>query len=209
VRGGDPGQGWAIGLRGAARRREIMAGRPRIGFGSRHTKTTWAGARRAQGHSESSREHPLSRHGVGVRWAALCAAVEGFDHRYRRHCASVPAAFADLARRIERRGVGSEHTLVEKALAGPGVYFNQLRAARVHGGGAGALVAATEPGQEALGRARPNPRRETRRAISLPAPLVRSRSPSFPGRAVRSRRTGCGLLCDVQTMSCFSCGESR
>ena len=181
-----PGQ-VGIGLR-APHVAEIMAGRPRIGWLEVHTENYLGGGPAARALGVIRESHPLSLHGVGLSLGS----VEGLD---RRHLARV----AELARRIEPARV-SEH--LSWSVAG-GVYFNHLLPLPYTEESLALVAAHVSQVQEAFGRPL---------LVENPSSYLRFRHSSIPEPEFLgelSRRTGCGLLCDVNNVfvSCANLGD--
>jgi uncharacterized protein (UPF0276 family) len=176
-----------IGLR-APHVAEILAGHPRVGWLEAHTENYLGGGPAVRALGAIRERYPVSFHGVGLSLGS----VEGLD---RRHLARV----ADLARRIEPVLV-SEH--LAWSIAG-GVYFNHLLPLPYTEESLALVSAHVSQAQEALGRPL---------LFENPSSYLRFRhspipEPEFLGAL--ARRTGCGLLCDVNNVfvSCANLGE--
>jgi len=167
-----------IGLR-APHVTEIMADHPRIGWLEVHTENYLGGGPAGRTLVAIRQRYPLSLHGVGLSLGS----AEGLD---RRHLARV----VELARRIEPALV-SEH--LSWSVAG-GVYFNHLLPLPYTEESLALVTAHVSQAQEALGRPL---------LVENPSSYLRFRhspipEPEFLGEL--ARRTGCGLLCDVNNV---------
>jgi hypothetical protein len=176
-----------IGLR-APHVAELLAGHPRVAWLEAHTENYLGGGPAVRALGAIRERYPVSLHGVGLSLGS----VEGLD---RRHLARV----ADLARRIEPVLV-SEH--LAWSIAG-GVYFNHLLPLPYTEESLSLVSAHVSQAQEALGRPL---------LVENPSSYLRFRhspipEPEFLGAL--ARRTGCGLLCDVNNVfvSCANLGE--
>lgn len=176
-----------IGLR-ALHVAEIITSHSRIGWLEVHTENYLGGGPVVRGLGAIRERYPVSLHGVGLSLGS----AEGLD---RRHLARV----TDLARRIEPVLV-SEH--LSWSIAG-GVYFNHLLPLPYTEESLALVCAHVSQAQEALGR---------RLLIENPSSYLRFRhspipEPEFLGEL--ARRTGCGLLCDVNNVfvSCTNLGQ--
>jgi hypothetical protein len=172
-----PGQ-VGIGLR-APHVGEILASHPRIGWLEAHTENYLGGGPAVRALGVIRERYPVSLHGVGLSLGS----VEGLD---RRHLARV----AELARRIEPALV-SEH--LAWSIAG-GIYFNHLLPLPYTEESLALVSAHVSQAQEALGRPL---------LVENPSSYLRFRhspipEPEFLGEL--ARRTGCGLLCDVNNV---------
>lgn len=173
-----------IGLR-APHVAEIMAGHPRIGWLEVHTENYLGGGPAAQALRAIRERYPVSLHGVGLSLGS----AEGLD---RRHLARV----ADLTQRVEPALI-SEHLSWSVA---SGVYLNHLLPLPYTEESLALVAAHVSQAQEALGRPL---------LVENPSSYLRFRhspipEPEFLGEL--TRRTGCGLLCDVNNVF-VSCGN--
>jgi uncharacterized protein len=166
----------------------ILGERPRIGWLEIHTENYLGGGPPARALAAIRAHYPVSLHGVGLSLGG----AEGLD---RRHLARV----ADLARRVEPVRV-SEH--LSWSIAG-GVYFNHLLPLPYAEESLAVVCAHVHQAQEALGRPL---------LVENPSSYLRFRhspipEPEFLGEL--ARRTGCGLLCDVNNVfvSCANLGQ--
>jgi uncharacterized protein len=167
-----------IGLR-APHVAEILDERPPIGWLEVHTENYLGGGPAVRALAAVRGQYPISLHGVGLSLGS----ADGLD---RRHLARV----ADLVRRIEPVLV-SEH--LSWSTAG-GVYLNHLLPLPYTEESLAVLSDNVDRAQEALGRALliENPSSYLRFRVS---PIA---EPEF--LAELARRTGCGLLCDVNNV---------
>jgi uncharacterized protein (UPF0276 family) len=175
-----------IGLR-APHVAEILDERPRIGWLEVHTENYLGGGPAARALAAVRGQYPISLHGVGLSLGS----ADGLD---RRHLARV----ADLVRRIEPVLV-SEH--LSWSTAG-GVYLNHLLPLPYTEESLALVSEHVSQAQEALGRPL---------LVENPSSYLRFRDspmpePEFLGEL--ARRTGCGLLCDVNNVfvSCANLG---
>jgi uncharacterized protein (UPF0276 family) len=176
-----------IGLR-APHVAEIIADHPRIGWLEVHTENYLGGGPAARSLGSIREHYPVSLHGVGLSLGS----AEGLD---RRHLARI----ADLARRVEPVLV-SEH--LSWSVAG-GVYFNHLLPLPYTEESLAFVCGHVDQAQEALGRPL---------LVENPSSYLRFRhspipEPEFLAELVR--RTGCGLLCDVNNIyvTCANLGQ--
>jgi uncharacterized protein (UPF0276 family) len=175
-----------IGLR-APHVAEILDERPRIGWLEVHTENYLGGGPAVWALAAVRGQYPISLHGVGLSLGS----ADGLD---RRHLARV----ADLVRRIEPVLV-SEH--LSWSIAG-GVYLNHLLPLPYTEESLALISENVRQAQEVLGRPL---------LIENPSSYLRFRDspipePEFLGEL--ARRTGCGLLCDVNNIfvSCANLG---
>lgn len=175
-----------IGLR-APHVAEILDERPPIGWLEVHTENYLGGGPAVRALAAVRGQYPISLHGVGLSLGS----ADGLD---RRHLARV----ADLVRRIEPVLV-SEH--LSWSIAG-GVYLNHLLPLPYTEESLALISENVRQAQEVLGRPL---------LIENPSSYLRFRDspipePEFLGEL--ARRTGCGLLCDVNNIfvSCANLG---
>jgi hypothetical protein len=167
-----------IGLR-APHVAEILAERPRIPWLEVHTENYLGGGPAVRALGAIRTHYPVSLHGVGLSLAS----AEGLD---RRHLARV----ADLVRRVEPVLV-SEH--LSWSIAG-GAYLNHLLPLPYTEESLGLVSSHVSQAQEALGRPL---------LVENPSSYLRFRHSPIPEPEFLSelaRRTGCGLLCDVNNV---------
>lgn len=167
-----------VGLR-AAHVAEVMATRPAIAFFEVHTENYLGGGPAVAALERLRRDYPISLHGVGL-------SLGGPDPIDRRHLARVRS----LVERIQPAMV-SEHLAWS---LGGGVYLNHLLPLPYDETRLEAMRRSIEEAQQALGRAI---------LIENPARYLRFKSspipePEFLGEL--ARRTGCGLLLDVNNV---------
>jgi len=167
---------------------EILRERPRIGWLEVHTENYLGGGPAARALATVREHYPISLHGVGLSLGS----AEGLD---RRHLARV----AELTRRVEPARL-SEH--LSWSIAG-GVYFNHLLPVPYTDESLALVAEHVSQAQEALGRPL---------LVENPSSYLRFRhspipEPEFLGEL--ARRTGCGLLCDVNNVfvSCANLGQ--
>jgi hypothetical protein len=178
--------GAGIGLR-AAHVAEVLATRPAISWLEVHAENYLGGGAALRALEAVRRDHPISLHAVGLSLGS----ADGLDER---HLARVAA----LARRIEPVLV-SEH-LSWSAFGG--AYLNHLLPLPFTEETLELLCRNVDRVQAALGR---------RLLVENPASYLRFRSSSIPEPELLrelARRTGCGLLCDVNNLyvSCRNLG---
>lgn len=176
-----------IGLR-APHVAEIASGRPRVGWVEVHTENYLGGGPAVRALDAVRAHYPVSLHGVGLSLGS----ATGMD---RGHLARV----ASLAQRIEPALI-SEHlswSVVD------GVYLNHLLPLPYTEESLAVVAAHVAQVQETLGR---------RLLIENPSSYLRFRhspisEPEFLGEL--ARRTGCGLLCDVNNVfvTCANLGH--
>jgi len=177
--GGTTGAGLVgIGLR-TPHLAEIIATPPPIGWLEVHTENYLGGGPAPRALARVRGEHAVSLHGVGLSLGS----ADGLD---RAHLARV----AELTRRIEPALV-SEH--LSWSIAG-GAYLNHLLPLPYTEESLAIVSANVEIAQAALGR---------QLLVENPSTYLRFRhspiaEPEF--LAELARRTGCGLLCDVNNV---------
>lgn len=167
-----------IGLR-APHVAELIASRPRIGWLEVHTENYLGGGAAARALARVRADYPIALHGVGLSLGS----AEGLD---RRHLGRV----ADLARRIEP-ALLSEHLSWSVA---QGTYLNHLLPLPYTEESLDVIAANVLHAQDALGRPL---------LIENPSSCLRFRHSPIPEPeflAALVRRTGCGLLCDVNNV---------
>lgn len=167
---------------------EIIATPPLVGWLEVHVENYLGGGPGPRALDAIRRAHPVSLHGVGLSLGS----AEGLD---RRHLERLVA----LVRRIEPTLV-SEH--LSWSIAG-GAYLNHLLPLPYTEESLALVCRHVSQAQEALGR---------RLLIENPSSYLRFRhspipEPEFLGEL--ARRTGCGLLCDVNNVfvSCRNLGQ--
>lgn len=177
--GGATGAGpVGIGLR-APHIAEIIAARPPVGWLEVHTENYLGGGPGPRALDRIRREHAVSLHGVGLSLGS----AEGLD---LAHLARV----VDLARRVEPVLV-SEH--LSWSIAG-GAYLNHLLPLPFTDESLDVVARHVTQAQEALGRPL---------LVENPSGYLRFRHSAIPEPeflAELARRTGCGLLCDVNNV---------
>ena len=166
---------------------EIIATPPPVGWLEVHVENYLGGGSAPRALDAIRRGHPVSLHGVGLSLGS----VEGLD---RRHLERLVA----LVRRIEPALV-SEH--LSWSIAG-GAYLNHLLPLPYTEESLALVCRHVSQAQEVLGR---------RLLIENPSSYLRFRhspipEPEFLGEL--ARRTGCGLLCDVNNVfvTCHNLG---
>jgi uncharacterized protein (UPF0276 family) len=158
---------------------EIVESRPPIGWLEAHTENYLGGGPALRALEAVRERYPVALHGVGLSLGS----AEGLD---RQHLARV----ADLARRIGP-ALLSEH--LSWSIAG-GVYLNHLLPLPYTEESLALVCAHVDQAQEALGRPL---------LIENPSSYLRFRHSPIPEPeflAELARRTGCGLLCDVNNV---------
>jgi uncharacterized protein (UPF0276 family) len=167
---------------------EIIATRPAVGWLEVHCENYLGGGSALRALDTIAQRYPVSLHGVGLSLGS----AEGLD---RRHLERVAA----LVRRVEPV-LTSEH--LSWSVAG-GAYLNHLLPLPYTEESLGLLCRHVSQAQEALGR---------RLLIENPSSYLRFRhssipEPEFLGEV--ARRTGCGLLCDVNNafVTCRNLGQ--
>jgi len=177
--GGTTGAGLVgIGLR-TPHLAEIIATPPPIGWLEVHTENYLGGGPAPRALARVRGDHAVSLHGVGLSLGS----ADGLD---RAHLARV----AELTRRIEPALV-SEH--LSWSIAG-GAYLNHLLPLPYTEESLGLVARNVSRAQEALGRPL---------LIENPSSYLRFRHSPIPEPEFLSelvRRTGCGLLCDVNNV---------
>lgn len=176
-----------IGLR-APHVAEIIATPPPVGWLEVHVENYLGGGPAPRVLDAIRRAHPLSLHGVGLSLGS----AEGLDRRHLER-------LAGLVRRIEPTLV-SEH--LSWSITG-GAYLNHLLPLPYTEESLALVCRHVSQSQEALGR---------RLLIENPSSYLRFRhspipEPEFLGEL--ARRTGCGLLCDVNNVfvTCHNLGQ--
>jgi len=157
----------------------LIASRPRIGWLEAHTENYLGGGPAVRALARLREEYPLALHGVGLSLGS----AEGLD---ARHLGRV----AELARRVEP-ALLSEH--LSWSIAG-GRYLNHLLPLPYTEESLGVVADNVLRAQEAFGR---------RVLIENPSSYFRFRHSPIPEPeflAALARRTGCGLLCDVNNV---------
>ena len=179
ISGGEAGAGRVgIGLR-APHIAEIIAAPPPVGWLEVHTENYLGGGPGPRALERIRREHAVSLHGVGLSLGT----AEGLD---LAHLARV----VDLARRVEPILV-SEH--LSWSLAG-GAYLNHLLPLPYTDESLDLVARHVTQVQEALGRPL---------LVENPSGYLRFRHSPIPEPeflVALARRTGCGLLCDVNNV---------
>ena len=167
-----------IGLR-APHVAELIASRPRIGWLEVHTENYLGGGPAARALARVREDYPIALHGVGLSLGS----AEGLD---ARHLGRV----ADLARRLEP-ALLSEH--LSWSITG-GTYLNHLLPLPYTEESLDVVAANVLRAQDALGRPL---------LVENPSSYLRFRHSAIPEAeflAALVRRTGCGLLCDVNNV---------
>lgn len=167
---------------------EITATPPPVGWLEVHVENCLGGGPARRALDAIRRAHPVSLHGVGLSLGS----AEGLDHRHLER-------LVELVKRIEPALV-SEH--LSWSIAG-GAYLNHLLPLPYTEESLALVCRHVSQAQEALGR---------RLLIENPSSYLRFRhspipEPEFLGEL--ARRTGCGLLCDVNNVfvSCRNLGQ--
>jgi uncharacterized protein (UPF0276 family) len=158
---------------------EIIATPPPVGWLEVHVENYLGGGPAPRALDAIRRAHPVSLHGVGLSLGS----AEGLD---RRHLERLVA----LVRRIEPALV-SEH--LSWSIAG-GAYLNHLLPLPYTEESLALVCRHVSQAQEALGR---------RLLIENPSSYLRFRHSPIPEAEFLgelARRTGCGLLCDVNNV---------
>lgn len=167
-----------LGLR-APHLAEVVATRPAVGWWEVHAENHLGGGPARRQLDAIRRDYPISVHGVGLSLGT----VDGPD---RRHLARVRRLVDELDPVLV-----SEH--LSWSIAG-GTYLNHLLPLPYTDESLAVLADHVELAQAALGR---------RLLIENPASYLRFRHSSIAEPeflAELSRRTGCGLLCDVNNL---------
>lgn len=167
-----------IGLR-APHVGELIASRPRIGWLEVHTENYLGGGPAARALARLRAEYPIALHGVGLSLGS----AEGLD---AGHLGRV----ADLARRMEP-ALLSEHLSWSVAR---GTYLNHLLPLPYTDESLDVVADNVLRAQDALGRPL---------LVENPSSYLRFRHSPIPEPeflAALVRRTGCGLLCDVNNV---------
>jgi uncharacterized protein (UPF0276 family) len=167
-----------IGLR-APHVDEVVAVRPAVGWLEVHAENYMGGGAALRALEQVRREYPISLHGVGLSLGS----ADGLD---RRHLERLRA----LAERIQPALV-SEH--LAWSVSG-GAYLNHLLPLPYDDETLGVVTRHVDEAQARLGR---------RLLIENPSSYLRFRHSSIPEPqflAELARRTGCGLLCDVNNV---------
>jgi uncharacterized protein (UPF0276 family) len=163
----------------------VLASRPRVGWLEVHSENYLGGGPGPRALEAIRRDHAVSLHGVGLSLAS----ADGLD---RRHLGRLAA----LATRIEPVLV-SEH--LSWSVIG-GQYLNHLLPLPYTDESLALLCRHVSQAQEALGR---------RLLIENPSSYLAFRRSPIPEPeflAELARRTGCGLLCDVNNIF-VTCGN--
>jgi uncharacterized protein (UPF0276 family) len=184
----SPLAGSGIGLR-APHVAEILASRPSVGWLEVHAENYMGGGPAVRALERIRAHYPVSVHGVGLSLGTAC----GLD-------ASHLERLAALVERVEP-AVVSEH--LSWSVAG-GTYLNHLLPLPYDDETLGLVSGHVARVQERLGR---------RLLVENPSSYLRFRhgglaEPQFLNAL--ARRTGCGLLCDVNNVyvSCRNFGEA-
>jgi uncharacterized protein (UPF0276 family) len=167
-----------VGLR-APHVAELIASRPRIGWLEVHTENYLGGGPAVRALARVREDYPIALHGVGLSLGS----AEGLDER---HLARV----ADLARRTEP-ALLSEH--LSWSIAG-GTYLNHLLPLPYTEESLDVVAHNVLRAQDALGRPV---------LVENPSSYLRFHHSPIPEPeflAALVRRTGCGLLCDVNNV---------
>jgi uncharacterized protein (UPF0276 family) len=167
-----------IGLR-APHVDEVVAGRPAVGWLEVHAENYMGGGAALRALEQVRREYPISLHGVGLSLGS----ADGLD---RRHLERLRA----LAERIQPALV-SEH--LAWSVSG-GAYLNHLLPLPYDDETLGLVTRHVDEAQARLGR---------RLLVENPSSYLRFRHSTIPEPqflAELARRTGCGLLCDVNNV---------
>ena len=177
-------RGSGIGLR-APHVTEILDTRPRVGWLEAHAENYMGGGPAVRALERLRRDYPVSLHGVGLSLGS----ADGLDARQLDR-------LADLVARLSPALV-SEH--LSWSIAG-GAYLNHLLPLPYTEEALDVVAAHVARAQARLGR---------RLLIENPSSYLRFRDspmdePHFLNELVR--RTGCGLLCDVNNVY-VSCGN--
>jgi len=176
-----------IGLR-SVHSDEIVATRPAVGWLEVHTENYLGGGPRVRALHTLRRDYPVSLHGVGMSLGS----AEGLDPRHL-------GRIAELVRAVEPVLV-SEH--LSWSIAG-GVYLNHLLPLPYTEESLAIVSEHVGRVQDAIGR---------RLLVENPSSYLRFRDSPIPEAEfldTLARRTGCGLLCDVNNVfvSCRNFGQ--
>ena len=158
---------------------EVMATRPAVGWLEVHAENYMGGGAALRALEQVRREYPISLHGVGLSLAS----ADGLD---RRHVERLRA----LAERIQPALV-SEH--LAWSVSG-GAYLNHLLPLPYDDETLGVVARHVDEMQARLGR---------RVLIENPSSYLRFCHSTIPEAELLAelvRRTGCGLLCDVNNV---------
>jgi len=179
----DGGERTALGSAGIGLRGphvdEVVAARPAVGWLEVHAENYMGGGAALRALERVRREYPISLHGVGLSLGS----ADGLD---RRHLERLRA----LAERIQPALV-SEH--LAWSVSG-GAYLNHLLPLPYDDETLGVVARHVDQAQARLGR---------RLLVENPSSYLRFRHSSIPEPqflAELARRTGCGLLCDVNNV---------
>ena len=167
-----------IGLRGS-HVREVLATRPQIPWLEVHAENYMGGGAAPRDLDAVRLEYPISIHGVGLSLGS----ADGLDARHLERLRSLVA-------RIQPRLV-SEH--LSWSVAG-GAYLNHLLPLPYTAESLAVLTANVDRAQSVLGR---------RILVENPSLYLRFRHSTIPEAeflAELARRTGCGILCDVNNV---------
>jgi len=167
-----------IGLR-SRHHREVLEGRPDVAWFEAHTENYLGGGAAPRCLEAVRRDHPVSLHGVGLSLGG----ASGLD---RDHLARI----AGLVRRIEP-GLVSEHLSWSGI---DGLHLADLLPLPMTEEALDVVCRNVEAAQEALGRAI---------LVENPSSYLRFRHSTIPEwefLAEVARRTGCGILCDVNNI---------
>jgi uncharacterized protein len=186
VGGGDPAQGVAsglparagIGLR-APHLAEVLATRPALPWLEVHPENYLGGGPAARALLAIRRDYPIALHAVGLS----VGSADGVD---RRHLERIRA----LAGRVEPAAI-SEHLAWSQT---GGTYLNHLLPLPYTEASLGTVCRTVDEIQTRLGR---------RILIENPSGYLRFAASTIPEPeflAELTRRTGCGLLCDVNNI---------
>jgi len=183
---GTSGVGTGIGLRGS-HVQEVLATRPRIPWLEVHAENYMGGGAALRALDAIRQHYPLSIHGVGLSLGS----ADGLNARHLERLRS-------LVERMQPRLV-SEH--LSWSVVG-GAYLNHLLPLPYTAESLGVVTANVDRAQSALGR---------RILVENPSSYLRfghSTIPEAEFLAELVRRTGCGILCDVNNVyvSAFNFG---
>jgi uncharacterized protein (UPF0276 family) len=170
--------GAGIGLR-ARHIAEVLATRPAVAWFEVHAENYMGGGPARRRLAEIRRDYPLSLHGVGLSLGTA-------DGLNGRHLARLRGLVDDL-----QPALVSEH--LAWSIAG-GAYINHLLPLPYTDESLAVVARHVEQAQDALGR---------RLLVENPSSYLRFRHSTIPEGeflAELTRRTGCGLLCDVNNI---------